>query len=240
VTILHILYTANLHGNIDLLPRLYTFIRQLKALPLDDENEVMLCAVEPVQTRWLLLDLGKACDPAAWHCVATAGRSMLIALDAMGYHAANVDGMLTDESRERLGGNLMSMALVDAERGWQYGDIEVGLDNKRELNRRGAEDAEIRGSVGSIFKAEANISSLHILLIPQTATGIEGRTLYLAAVQAGQVGQAVVSWAAEHPQLIAAAVHDLPTATPPDPTIAGTVDFILGEARFFQGRHSSA
>ena len=218
MTNLHILYTANLRGDIELLPRLHTFIRQLRSLPLDDENEVMLCMVEPVQTRWLLLDLGKACDPAVWHCAATGGRSMLIALDAMGYHAANVEGMLSLESRERLSGNLMSMALVDAERGWQGGDVTV------EISRGGLQTRPYS----------------HIELSPSVTTHVDGHRLYLAEVQAGQVGQAVVSFAAGKPHLISATIHEVSSTTAPDPTISGTVDFILGEARFFQGRHSTA
>lgn len=215
MTHLHLLYTANLRGDIELLPRLHTFIRQLKAMPLDDENEVMLCMVEPVQTRYLLLDLGKACDPAAWHCAATDGRSMLIALDAMGYHAANIDGMLSAESRERLRGNLMSMALVDAENTCRDGDVGVVV------SRGGFETRPY----------------LQIELSPSTTMHLDSQCLHLAEVQAGQVGQAVVSLAGGIPELLFANVHELPASTLPDPTIAGTVDFILGEARFFQGRH---
>lgn len=221
--VLHILYTANLRGNIELLPRLHTFMRQLKSMPLDDENEVMLCALEPVQTRWLLLDLGQACEPTVWHCAATAGRSMLIALDAMGYQAANVDGMLTAESRARLRGNLMSMALVDAENAWQEGDVVV-------MSRGGLQTGRLQ--TGGLETRPY----LQVELLPSSVTRIEGRTLRLAEVQAGQVGQALVSWAAGSPQLMSAAIHDLPTSALPDPTISGTVDFILGEARHFQGR----
>lgn len=218
MTNLHILYTANLRGDIELLPGLHTFIRQLRAMPLDDENDVMLCMVEPVQTRWLLLDLGNACDSTVWHCAATDGRSILIALDAMGYHAANVEGSLSAESRERLRGNLMSMALVDGENVWRDGDIEVGV------NQGGFETHP----------------SLQIELSPSAATRIDSQCLHLAEVQAGQVGQAVVSLAGGSPQLLSAAIHDIPATMLPDPTIAGTVDFILSEARFFQGRHSRA
>ncbi|MEZ4669158.1 MAG: hypothetical protein R3E39_14720 [Anaerolineae bacterium] len=214
---LNILYTANLRGAIEMLPRLHTFIRQLKSLPLDEENDVMLCMVEPVQTRWLLLDLGDSCDSAIWHCAATAGRSMLIALDAMGFHAANVEGMLSAASRERLRDNLLGMALVDAETTWRDGDDVMVM---------------YRGG----FQTRPY---LQIELMMSAATHVDDQRLYLAEIQVGQVGQAVVSLAGGQPELLSATVHDLPASALPDPTIAGTVDFILSEARLFQGRHST-
>ena len=61
---LHILYTSNLHGDLEMLPRLHTFIRQLKSLPVDDEDEVMVCAVQPQTPRAFILDLGHACARA--------------------------------------------------------------------------------------------------------------------------------------------------------------------------------
>ncbi len=93
---LSILYTANIRGDLALLPRLYTFLKSLQAdlrqFAPEDESEVMLCAVQPRPVQTLLLDLGDSCAPDVWHCAATGGRSTLIALDAMGYHAANVTG----------------------------------------------------------------------------------------------------------------------------------------------------
>src|SRR5689334_10902814 len=110
---LTILYTANIRGDLELLPRLYTLIRQLKAQPIVDEDEVMLCAIEPLARRTLLLDLGNSCAPDVWHCVETEGRSTLLVMDAMGYHATNVSGILTRESRAKLDANFLKIALVD-------------------------------------------------------------------------------------------------------------------------------
>src|SRR5690349_16457301 len=67
--ILPIIYTYQLRGDLAWLPRLYTFIRQLAQ---DIEQEY--------GTKPLLLDLGEACVPESWHCAATDGRSMLLAL----------------------------------------------------------------------------------------------------------------------------------------------------------------
>jgi hypothetical protein len=206
---LYILYTANLRGNLDLLPRLYTFIRQLKALPLDEGDDVLVCAVQPVARPTLLLDLGDSCAPEVWHCAATGGRSMLMALDAMGYRAARVS--LTPQDRERLRDNLMGMALVD-------------------------EDAPLIDN-NVLFTANEKTGTtqarpdLHIMLQPAERTRLDGNRLSLAAVQAGQIGAVHLS---SRPTIDAHTIFDLPSTIAPDPTIAGTVDFILSEARRYR------
>jgi hypothetical protein len=222
---LHILYTANLRGNLELLPRLYTFIKQLRRDVIrfapEDEDEVMVCHVQPpTPPRILLLDLGDSCAPDAWHCAATGGRSMLIALDAMGYDAANVTGLLTAESRDKLRENILGMALVDENQTWANGDIQVVGDA-----RRGG---------GQSLPYKANID-----LNLSDKTRLEGRMLSLARVEGGQVGTAQVGGLDAQPVLLAHAIFDLPPNTAPDPTIAGTVDFILAEARRYTRKGDS-
>jgi hypothetical protein len=82
---LTVLYTARLRGEIERLPWLYTFLRDLRARA---EGAAVL-----------LLDLGDSCAPGVWHCEVTGGRSMWVALDGMGYHAANVNEVLTPALR---------------------------------------------------------------------------------------------------------------------------------------------
>lgn len=224
---LHILYTSNLRGKLELLPRLHSFIKQLKALPVVDESDVMLCSVQPpTPARTVLLDLGNACDPAVWHCAATEGRSMLIALDAMGYDAANARGMLTAESRARLKDNLMGLALVG----------DMGTDAKNRVPTKHDD------SVGTPLWASAPYSiqdqgfEITISLVPSSRTRVSNSVLFLADVQAGQVGMVQVTHNNGHFTLQADAIFDLPPDTPPDPTIAGTVEFILSEARLYQKR----
>lgn len=94
---LTILYTAKIRGDLTLLPRLYTFLQKLKAE-----------AQHPV----LLLDLGESCVDDVWHCAATGGRSTLVVLDGMGYHAANVTGFLEASQRDKLRTSLTT-AMVD-------------------------------------------------------------------------------------------------------------------------------
>lgn len=213
---LTIFYTGGLKGDLNLLPRLHTFMRELGRTRADDDDEVMLCAVQPpTPGRTLRLDLGESCAGDVWHCTATGGRSALLVMDAMGYHAANVEGLLTAEARARLADNFLSVALVDAAQNWQSEDVVVG---------RG--ESAIRPY------------NLYIDLEPAQKTTLENRTLRLASVSGAQVGMARVSGLPGAPQLIGAAVFDLPPNTAVDPTIAGTVDFVLSEARFFAQRNS--
>ncbi len=221
-TPLTILYTANLRGQIDLLPRLHTFMRHLRTQRVEDEDEVMLCALEPPQRRILLLDLGESCSPEVWHCAATGGRSMLMVLDAMGYHAANVSTMLTEEGRARLEANLLNIALVDPESDWQQEGIQVTCGEKRPPSMNG--------------EAAGGKVRLKIVLAPAAQTRLAQRTLHLAVVQAGQVGVVHLN------TLAAITAHDilpLPPGTPPDPTITATVEFVQSEARLFQRRRES-
>ena len=216
---LTIFYTANVRGQLDLLPRLHTFLRQLKAQPVDDESTVMLCAVEPVQRQFLLLDLGAACDDDVWHCAVTGGRSALIVMDAMGYQAANVSGYLTPEGRSRLDANLLQLVLVDAAQDWQTGPITV---------------------TGKSTLADQP-PHLTICAVPGERTVLDGRVLRLRSVSTGQVGIVHINSADGNGTLTITGqtILDLPVQTMPDPTITATVDFVLSEARLFQNKRNS-
>lgn len=194
---LTLLYTANIAGDLALLPRLFTFLQQLRSdWP------------QPI----LLLDLGGTCADEVWHCRETSGRSTLIALDAMGYHAANIAGTLDDKNRETLA-EQVTMALVDAGRDWLY-RVPPVVDESIRV-RLSPRDDEAR---------------LQIVLSPAECTSIEGNAVFLQGVCAGQVGEAEVDL--QHaPALVAARVHAMPPDTPPNPSIAGTVEFVEQEAR---------
>ena len=227
---LSIIYTANLRGDLELLPRLFTFIKSLRQdlmrFAPEDEFDVMLCPVQPPPVRALLLDLGESCAPDVWHCTATGGRSMLIALDALGYHAANVSGFLSPDSRAKLADNVMSMALVDPDHPWQSDDLLLTTPDTTN---------SFVSTQPSVLSPQS--FSLHISLIPADSTRLALHTLHLARVEAGQVGTAYIGGADSEPNLLADAVFDLPADTPPDPTISGTVDFVRNEARFFARKH---
>jgi hypothetical protein len=225
---LSIFYTAHIRGDLALLPPLYTFLKSLREdlahFAPEDEGEVMICAVQPPPARTLLLDLGDSCAPDVWHCTATAGRSTLIALDAMGYHAANVSGLLPPESRAKLTENLLGMALVDSEHPSELEDVILST---------------LSPSVRQSADTLAGLSKLHISLTADTTTRLVGHVLYLARIEAGQIGTAYIGGTDSDPQLLADATFDLPANTPPDPTISGTVDFVTNEARFFAKRQGN-
>lgn len=185
-------YTANIQGDLDMLPRLHTFLRQLRG---DTPQRI-------------LLDMGDTCAPDVWHCQATGGRSVLIALDGMGYAAANTEG-LTPGNRAKLESHV-SMALVDAIRPHVQDDLLFAL------------------------KPTEGDGHLCICLTPAHQTQLEGRLLTLAPVDTGHVGESVIEGIDGDYRLISAATYALPANTPPDATIAGVIDFIVSEARFFQ------
>src|SRR5689334_19491361 len=70
-----VLYTAALSGQLHLLPRLMTRIRQERYNSPGPS---------------LLVDLGRSCISTTWICEVTDGRGMLVAMDGMGYDAFHI------------------------------------------------------------------------------------------------------------------------------------------------------
>ena len=221
-TSLTVLYTANLRGDLDLLPRMYSFVRQLKAY--FSEEAVQLCPDDPapatLEGRTVLLDLGESCAADAWHCQVTGGRSTLVVLDSMGYDAANVSGFLAPEGRAKLDG-MVRVALVDEQH--PFDDDWLHLRTAQDKSRRRAASTE---------------RDITILMSPAKATTYADNVLSLAPVTAGQIGVARVCLKKIPYELEETLVFDLPRRSPPDPTIAGIVDFVTSEARFVQKKHS--
>ncbi len=198
---LHILYTGQLRGDLHLLPRLYTTLQYIRA-----EHE------GPA----LLLDLGEACDAATWHCEATEGRSTLVVLDGMGYHAVNVTGYLDAESRDKLAG-VITCGMVDDAHTWRY-HIPPVTDEGIIVSAQPLDQAELR---------------LNICLTPSSQTQLVGRCLHLAEVDKGQIG--VVSLdLSDGLQITVQDVVTVAAGTAPNPTIVGSVDFVESEARYYQ------
>lgn len=215
-TPLTILYTHNLRGDLDALPRLYTFLRQLKALYA--EQVVQVCADDPAAApgRVLLLDLGESCAPDVWHCTVTNGRSVLVLLDGMGYDAARVSD--APALRAKMGDGV-SMALADG------------------AHPHAIEDVLLTASTDAL---ENNGYTLQINLSVAEATRMVGNRLYLAGLNGNQqVGTARLTQVLGRWTLTAHEIHELPQRTLPDPTIAGSVDFVISEARYAQKRQRS-
>jgi len=192
-------YSAGIGGDLALLPRLFTFIQQLKTR-----------ANQPA----LLLDLGGTCADSVWHCRATGGRSALTVLDGMGYHAANVEGALDAENRAKLAGQV-SIALVDAARSWAY-QVPPVTDP----------------SILVALRPQDAAARLQIVLTPAVETRIVANVLCLRELGAGHIGEVTVDLRGE-PRILSATVHTLPPDTPPNASIAATVEFVEAEARLF-------
>jgi 2',3'-cyclic-nucleotide 2'-phosphodiesterase (5'-nucleotidase family) len=77
VSTVTLLYTANLRGDLALLPHLFTLIQS--------ERRTSGGLV-------LLLDLGDTCSLESWVCRATQGRAPFLVLDGMGYDAVLIGG----------------------------------------------------------------------------------------------------------------------------------------------------
>ncbi len=196
---LTILYTSNLRGDIALLPRLYTLLARLKA---------------SAAGTTLVFDLGRACDETAWHCRETGGRSMLILLDGMGYHAAHVDGEVDIAERDKLAAQA-TMTLIDATRAGMF--------------RLPDHDEPLIATA----KPDAQEQRFQIVLAPSERTQMSCNALRLQDICGGQIGAVRVALEAA-PRITAFDLHDLPSDMPPNPTIAGAVEFVEAEARLFQ------
>lgn len=200
---LTILYTSNIRGDIHMLPRLYSFMQTLK--PAERQGT-------------LIFDLGNSCADGVWHCDITQGRSTLIVLDGMGYHAANVVGQLQGENYAKTA-EVVTMGLVDEDHEWSYHIPPV-------------RDETIQATM-----KPSQLGRLQICLSPAETTYIDDTMLYLANVQAKQIGMVKIDLQ-DKPRITQQKIHTLPTSTQPNPTIVASVEFVESEARYFQKKQA--
>lgn len=198
---LTIFYTYDLRGDLHRLPMLYTFIEQLK---------------EQYHPKPLILDLGESCAKDVWHCEITKGRSTLIILDGMGFHAANVQGIIADAEREKLKG-IIRLGLVDHNFEWFY-DIPPVQDKSIRMTYNLNDDFAIR---------------LQIYPQPAETTHLENNTLYLTPVEQNQIGVVQLKLL-DDPQIISSEIHAMPKGLHPNPTIVAAVEFVEDEAQYYQ------
>lgn len=217
-TPLTILYTHGLRGDLDVLPRLYNFLRQLKAHY--GEEVVQVCADDPAQPpgRVLLLDLGDSCAPDVWHCQVSGGRSTLVVLDGMGYDAARANDAPGTQAKM---GDGVRVTLVDEATPLEIDDVLLTADTRR----GGFQTRPI---------------ALQIILAPADATALDGDVLSLARLDSPQkVGAARLAQVVGRWVLTSHEIHDLPRRILPDPTIAASVEFVVSEARYAQKRRAN-
>lgn len=187
---MNILYTYQLNGNLAYLPRLFTHIQAISA---------------QMTTKPLLLDLGACCHPSEWHCEITEGRSMLIVLDAMGYHGASVAGLLSPASYAKLK-DQVSLALVNE-----------------------SEPHPIKNATLSIMPIPTDTTSFNICLIPSDTTGWRDGWLHLGKIASDELGIVQIDGDTIHHR-----IEKIATNTTPNPTISGVVDFVLAEAKLYR------
>jgi hypothetical protein len=134
----------------------------------------------------------------------------LVLLDGMGYHAANVEGALTQENRHKLEG-ITTMALVDARYSWR-------------LHTPTLHDE------GVIFSVQPTPAlKLNVALTPQAnAPTLEQGTLSLQALNDGQA-LGIVQVDVEAAQLVWADVQYMGNVTS-HPLIQAAAEFVLDEA----------
>ncbi|MDZ4764033.1 MAG: hypothetical protein SGI73_05725 [Chloroflexota bacterium] len=242
---LTILYTGGLRGDLALLPRLYTRLKRLKGA----ENGA----------RVLLIDVGEACaaddgrasptEVVAWHCAVTEGRSMIVALDGMGYDIVHAE--ISAQARAKLGDNLRA-AVVSLNQTWMQDKIAVYtlhtippydiLERVRLLIYPcddATQDQDARDGRDPAYRITAVKQIENSLYLPQPKAGQVGRVrLQLPDVESftevrshQPAAELPSEWL---PQLLSTDVIDLSPSTPPEPTIAGMIDFIISEARYTQ------
>jgi len=197
---LTILYTQNIGGDLAMLPYFYNFLQDLK---------------REYDSSALLLDLGDSCADNVWHCQATGGRSTLIVLDGMGYHAANVHSHLADSEREKLKSSV-SMGLVTERHAWRYFVPPV-------------RDEDIL-----VASVPIPVLGLCIVATASDETTLENRTLYLQAVEKKQVG--LVKIELSEMSITEKNIFIMPKNIKPDPTISAAVELVEEGARMLNNR----
>lgn len=197
---LTILYTQDIAGDLKILPHLYTFLQSLK---------------QEYETQALVLDIGNACSNSVWHCEVTKGRSTVLVLDAMGYHAVNVSGFMPDTQRDSLKTDV-SIGLITARHMWRYFVPPMRDD-----------DIVIAGQATPAM-------TLCIVAAPHDENHLENRMLFLKAIAKGEVG--FVKVAMQTMTILENNVFAMPKGIKPDATIAASVELVEEEAEFIQKR----
>lgn len=227
-TPLTILYTASLAGRIDLLPRLYTRIRRER---------------ENLSGPSLLVDLGQSCAPGTWLCEATAGRGMLVAMDAMGYDAFHIGPRDALYTQPALVSQVRQIVVTPFAAGpWSASvnraGLAVRLVNAHHLETQfaaegaGPADLIIGLRLDTIPQVEAEYRTGQRVLLLQGAASEDEPVL----------ARVDVALSPEPPYILVVSHAPLVLAPelPPDPTITGVIEFVEGEARYVERRRGQS
>jgi len=222
---LTILYTACLRGRIDTLPRLFSLIKRERS------------SAWAAGAATILIDLGESCLPGDWLCDATSGRALLVALDALGYDAFFLDQADPLASDRVTLGKLLSVVVTPV----------AAYDRLISLRARLPGGGSLTLVVGGLgVEIPPTPLALRITLADPnlTPTQLDRPTpdrmvLTLADrwddVQVGRLDVSLVAgMIVSHVRYPLSAEQSLP----PDPTVSGVVDFVLGEARYASRKQS--
>ncbi|MFC1959874.1 hypothetical protein ACFLYO_04110 [Chloroflexota bacterium] len=232
---LTLLYTANVLGQLDRLPRLFSLIQQVRTA---------------ADTLTLLVDLGNSCHADAAICAATEGRAALLVFDAMGYDGACLTQaecqQMTGEALAKLR-NTVQMALcglalagdLPSLVSWQVGGCTVLL------NAAGPSESTTIPRSGPVVTICPRLDSVDNQWDAAT------QTLYLVAPPAGLVGRVDFTVALSDQRssdrrlsdrqlavtfstIPLRTEHQLAVIIASDATIAAAVDFVQEEAHLYQ------
>jgi hypothetical protein len=209
-----------LDGRLPILPFLFTRLRQERA----------------TEGQTLLVDLGRSCQPGAWICDTTGGRGMLVAMDAMGYdafHIGPLDALYTQPALVQQIRQVIATPLAAGP--WFARVVRKGrtfvLYNAAATPRTEPADllVALRLSGGGQVQA-AWQGSRRLLLLDSEL--VEGSPV---------LGRVDIVLLAEPPyiRLVDRAVLTIPADLPPDPTIAGVIEFVENEARYAERKRGN-
>jgi hypothetical protein len=220
-----LLCTANLAGQLDRLPRFFAMIQQIRS-----------AATGPV----FLLDLGGSCAPSAWECAATQGRATLFVLDAMGYDGAclthddcrSLSLSAVDKLLDRVNMPVVGPAGgLPVEIVWTAAGMRVVCVSGGHMPYDAGSDAALLvrpdGDMGTVC-LDSEARSLRIGGPPGDRLGVAG-IAFTKTEPDGRMLPVEVTW-----RTLA-----IPEDVRPDATIAAAVEFVREEARWYHRQQTT-
>ncbi len=219
--LLTILYTVGLRGALGALPRLFTLIQAQRSHA-------------PGIT--LTLDLGETCLPGDPLCDATAGRALLVAMDAMGYDAFyldRADPLYGDaETLGKLRNTVVTPILTDSQSILLTKRTPAGHSvTVRVVGEHGGESSIESGALFTIHlrrgtgEIKATGQSERPDVFVSDRLEVEGEIM-VGRIELRERSEADAGYTVRHERIA------LPAGLRPDPSISGVIEFVASEARY--------
>ena len=228
-----LLYTSRLRGRIQPLPRLFSLLQRERA------------AARQIASTVIVLDLGESCAVNDWLCQATAGRALLVAMDAFGADGFYLDRADPLSADPNVLAKLRAVIVTPV-----FSEHQPLTINKRIINADSDSTLPIRIAGGDMqLPAETSNPDL----VPFTLTirvsrdipdseavryDPNSQTLWVVDVENDQASRPVglerITLARYRNGAVQVKHQHLEVTSdlPPDPTVSGVVDFVLGEAGY--------